>query len=295
MEDNEMSLLELWNLLWDGKWIVLSIVGASLLLAVIYSLVATEWYRAEVLLAPSDERSTQGLTGQLGGLGGLANLAGISVGGHGTAEAIAILQSRELLGSFIVGEDLLPVLFASDWDSERRDWRPESGANGPPDLRDAVKYFQDNVLSVSEETRTGLVTVTVEWVDPELAASWANQLVKRLNQRMRQRALVEAESNVAYLQEQLAGTTLVTLQQSIGRLLESELQKLMLARGNEEFAFRILDPAEVPKQRFRPHRTLIVLAAGILGSIVSLLVILGRRSIRISRAASIRYGQTHPG
>src|SRR5690606_2767647 len=110
-----------------------------------------------------------------------------------------------------------------------------------------IRYFDDNVRSISEDDETGLVTLTVEWIDPEIAAEWANILVERLNERMRRRALLEAESNVGYLQEELAKTGVVTLQQSISRLLESELQKLMLARGNEEFAFRVIDRAQVPK------------------------------------------------
>lgn len=46
-------------------------------------------------------------------------------------------------------------------------------------------------------------------------------------------------------------TNLVALQQAIGRLLENELQKLVLARGNEEFAFRVIDTAVAPRKKPR--------------------------------------------
>ncbi|MCC5888301.1 MAG: hypothetical protein JJT88_17850 [Gammaproteobacteria bacterium] len=278
-EADEISLLDLWNILWDGKWLGIAITGVVTIAAVIYALLATEIYRAEMLLAPAEERSTQGLAGQMGGLSGLATLAGISVGGGGNAEPLAVLKSRGFLREFIEARDLMPVLFPDQWDEERGRWIVAAG-DEEPDIRDGVRLLQEGVLSVSEEAGTGLVTVSVEWTDPDTAAEWANDLVARLNVRMRQRALVDAEQNVTYLQEQLAASSLVTLQQSIGRLLETELQKLMLARGNEEFAFRVLDPADAPKNRVRPNRTLIVALAMIAGGMLSLLVIFVRHAVR---------------
>ncbi|MCC5873601.1 MAG: hypothetical protein JJU22_14465 [Gammaproteobacteria bacterium] len=275
-DGDEISLLDLWNILWDGKWLGIAITALCAMAAVIYALTATEWYRAEVLLVPAEERSSQGLSGQLGGLAGLA---GISVGGGSSAEALAILRSRQFLSRFIEDLDLLPVLLAERWDAEAGRWIVEAGEDAP-DIRDAVRFMQDNVLSAREDSQTRLVTVAVEWTDPELATLWANALVERLNDRMRQQALVEAEANVAYLQEQLGATTLVTLQQTIGRLLENEMQKLMLARGNEQFAFRVLDPAEVPKRRARPNRTLIVALAVVLGGMLSILAIFLRHALR---------------
>ncbi|MEI2420246.1 hypothetical protein V6O07_08225, partial [Arthrospira platensis SPKY2] len=88
----------------------------------------------------------------------------------------------------------------------------------------------------------------VEWTDADTAAAWATALVRRLNASLRNQAIQESETNIEFLRSELSQTNLVTLQQSIGRLLDSELQKLMLARGNEEFAVKVLDPAHVPKQ-----------------------------------------------
>ncbi len=278
-EASEISLLDLWIILWDGKWLGVAITGLVTIAAVIYALLATEIYRAEMLLAPAEERTAQGLSGQLGGLSGLATLAGISVGGGGNAEPLAVLQSRVFLREFIEKRNLMPILYPDLWDESRGRWIVAEG-EAAPDVRDGVRLLQDSVLTVSEEAGTGLVRLGVDWTDPDVAADWANDLVARLNDRMRQRALVDAEQNVSYLQEQLASSSLVTLQQSIGRLLETELQKLMLARGNEEFAFRVLDPAEAPKNRVRPYRTLIVALAIIAGGMLSLLIIFLRHAVR---------------
>lgn len=277
--EDEINLRDLWDILWQGKWLVITVTMVFALGSVAYALLAEEWYRSEVLLAPADEKSTSGLGGQLGGL---AALAGVSVGGGDSAEALAFLESREFARNFIEDYDLVPVFFADQWDAVDGQWLgadPEEW----PEIRDAVKYFHDNVLRVSQDRQSGLVTLAVAWIDPQVAADWAGSLVDRLNKRLRDRALKEAEANVAYLQAELAQTGVVTLQQSIGRLLESELQKLMLARGNEEFAFRVIDEAVPPKEPVRPKRALIAVLGMLLGGMFAVFAVFLRHALRSGR------------
>jgi len=274
--DDEISLRELWDIVWRGRLIVVAVTLVFGIASVAFALLATEWFRAEVLLAPAHERSTPSLGGQLGGL---AALAGVSVGGADSAEAVATLKSRELAREFIEEHDLLTVFFADDWDAKEERWI----GNDPrkwPDVRDAIKYFREDMLKVGEDLQTGLVTLAIEWKDADLAADWANDLVRRVNTRLRERALREAEANVAYLQEELSRTTLVPLQQTIGGLLESELQKLMLARGNEEFAFRVIDAASAPKERVRPKRALISVVGTVLGGMLAVFGVLLLHALR---------------
>lgn len=271
---DEMSLLELWRILWHGKWLIIGITSMFAISSVFYALNATEWYRAEVLLAPADESSTRGLSGTLGGL---ASLAGVSVSGGDSVDAIAVLRSRDFAGTFIEQFNLLPVFFPGAWDAASEDWFTDADR---PNLRDGVKYFSENIRTVNEDRDTGLITLAVRWKEPHLAAEWANALVEQLNDRMRQKALVEAQRNVDYLQGELGKTNVVTLQQSVGRLMESELQKLMLARGNEEFAFRVIDRAQVPNERFSPRRTLLVAMATFVGGMMAVVFILIRHALR---------------
>jgi uncharacterized protein involved in exopolysaccharide biosynthesis len=211
--------------------------------------------------------------------GGLASLAGITVGGADTAEPIAVLRSAGFARAFIEEGNLLPVLFARKWDAQAGRWKAADPEDWP-DMHDAVKFFEEDILSVQEDKRTRLVTVTVNWKDPKLAAEWANELVKRLNERMRQRALREAESSVNYLKRELTEANVVALQQSIGRLLETELQKAMLARVSEEFAFRVVDEATPPKWRSWPRRTQLVALAGVAGIFLSCLFLVIRHAVK---------------
>lgn len=246
--------------------------GTALVLAagLTYALLATPLYRAQSVLLPREDSGGLGVTGQLRQFSGLAALAGIDIGANGKQEAIGILRSRGFASRFVLSNRLVPVLEAASWsflpaarDSERK-------------TRLIVDRFVRDVLSITEDKKNGLVTVAIKWRDPAIAADWANRLVAQINEEMKSRTLQESETNIRYLTQQLKVNDIAAIQQSIGRLLEIEMQKMMLAKGSEDFAFRVVDVADLPARRDSPKRWLIAIAsivAGLGGSIV--LVLLG--------------------
>jgi LPS O-antigen subunit length determinant protein (WzzB/FepE family) len=270
--------VDVWSLarvLWHAKWTVIGVAALFAFGAFAYSLLATKWWRVEVLLAPVEPKQNAALGGQLGGLAGLAGLAGLNIGGSGSQEPLAILRSRDFSRSFISDNDLIPVLFASEWDAVRKTWK-ETDPQEVPDLHDAVKFFQESVLDVTQDRQTKLVKLTIEWTDPEMAAQWAAALSEHINTRMRTRAVDQAEKNIAYLQSEFAKTDILPLREAIGRMMESELQVLMLARGSTEYAFRTLEPAVAPKLPVRPRPMVLVLLGAALGVVVGVALVLIR-------------------
>jgi uncharacterized protein involved in exopolysaccharide biosynthesis len=281
--DEGLNLFEMGALLWANKWVVITTTAITVGLALIYALVIPNWYRAEVLLKLADQKQNQGLLGGLGGgLGGLASLAGIDVGETKSAEPVAVLKSREFAGAFITDLNLLPVFFAEKWDASAKRWK-SSDPKKQMDVRDGIKYFDRDILSVKEDKKTGLITLTVDWTDAATAAAWANLLVERANDRMRQRAISDADGSVKYLKQELATATVLALQQSIARVLEIDLQKLALANADKEYAFRVIDHAQVPKWKDHPHRSLIILGAFFLGVTGSGAFLVARNAVRRRR------------
>jgi uncharacterized protein involved in exopolysaccharide biosynthesis len=285
------ELTEIWRTLWRERWLLCATIVVCTAISLAYALLATEWFRSEALLIPASPKSAQNLSGQLGSLGGLAGLAGINLlGANNTSEPIAVLKSRDLIREFIQKNGLLPVLYSKKWDASAKRWK-DPRIDKQPDVRDGVRYFQRSILNVQDDKKTGLVTLSVEWTDATLAADWANQLIDRANEVMRDRAIAEAEANVAYLQNQLISTNQATLQQAVSRLLENELQKAMLARGNKEFSFRVVDRPEVPKHRSQPERRLTLALGFLAGGIIGVFVVLVRRALRATTASSGRERQ----
>lgn len=272
----EMTLLDLWEILWNQRLFIVGVTTTIAVLSVVIALLIPPVYRSEVVLAPVSNPQASALGDQLGGL---ASLAGIRIGGGSDdAEALAVLRSRAFAEAFINEKNLMPILFSDQWDESRDSWI-ESDPGLQPSIFDAVKTFRENVFSVRQDLPTGLVIIAIEWTDPVLAAEWVNDIARRINAESRGRAIAETTKNLAYLDEQLQAASVVELQTAIARLIEAEIKKGMLARVREEFAFKIIDPGVVPEQRSRPHRSLIVLVSSFLGGTLAILLALLRNSI----------------
>ena len=274
-EDEGLDLRPIVRKLWQQKWLVLGILAASLACGAVYYLLATRWYETSVVLLPRDTKGSGGAASQLGQLGGLASLAGISVGAPVREEPLAILRSKGFARKFIEQNQLDRVIFADEWDAERGQWQAGT-EEGDHDIRDAVDRFQKKILTITEDKKSGLVTISVVWKSATLAASWANLFARQINDEMRLRTQSESEGNIKYLSAEMEKSNILSIREAQGRLLESELQKLVMARGNEEFAYRVIDKAYAPKKQKSPMLALVALVALLLGAVVAMVVVFRR-------------------
>jgi uncharacterized protein involved in exopolysaccharide biosynthesis len=253
------------------RWIIAGVTLVFTTCGVAYALLAPQWYRADVVMVAADQKS---MSSALGQLGGLASLAGVSLPSGSNTEPLAVLRSQGFARSFIESRELTRDILEGFGES-----------SSDEDVRDAVKLFETKVRSVIEEKKAGTVTLSIIWRDPVVAADWANSMVRMLNERQRDKALQEAERNVAYLQKEIASSNIISLQQSLGRVLEAEMQKLLLARGNDEFAYKVIDPAAAPKERFSPRRSVIVALSFLAGLIFSSILLISRHFRSLGLAA----------
>jgi uncharacterized protein involved in exopolysaccharide biosynthesis len=201
-------------------------------------------YDAEAITVAA-ELPANSATG-FGSIAALAASVGIAAPGSGSLnEALAVLTSRSFVGAFIAERNLKPVLFESSWDGSVGRWR-EGWLSSEPTDSDAYEKFVGDVLHVEHDPVTGLVTVRVTWKDPQQGALWANELVERLNGEMRDRAIKDSDDMLLFLDRELESTKLLSVRESIFRLLESQLSSKAIATVRNEFALRFVDRA-VPK------------------------------------------------
>ncbi|MGA0840620.1 MAG: Wzz/FepE/Etk N-terminal domain-containing protein, partial [Pseudomonadales bacterium] len=65
--DDEIDLWELWETLWSGRWLVIAITSVFTLGGITYALLAQEWWKAEVVLAPVEKSGMSSTLAQFGG------------------------------------------------------------------------------------------------------------------------------------------------------------------------------------------------------------------------------------
>ncbi len=270
IEDDELSLIDLWNILWKRKWIILTLGPIAGVIGIVIALTSEEIFRSETLLAPvSEEGDGGGLSALAGQFGGLASMAGINLGGGGNTEtAIATLKSRKFLMPFIHENKLLPILFRDKYNDSNKSW--ETKDQGPPSDWKTYKVFTEDVFKVSQDKKTGLITLSIDLPNPERGVQLVNQLPIKINSYLRDKARKETERNLAYLRQQLEETQVLEIRESLYTLIESETKNAMLANAKEEYAFKIIDPGVVPDRPIRPRRTLTVAAAGLFGGFLGI-------------------------
>jgi uncharacterized protein involved in exopolysaccharide biosynthesis len=254
--EHEIDLVELWWIIWDGKYLVAAITVIFTALALYYAFTATPVFRASAIVTQVRDTTAFGAEGGMAGqFGGLAGLAGIDLGANGLGlERQAVMLSRHLIEEFVKTDDVLPLLRAN-----------AKVAKDAGTVWKLVERFRRTVLDIQEDKLKGTMTITMDWTDPAVAARWANEFVALANELLRNRAIANATRSVNYLNQQIEHTSSVEVQRVMYNLIEQQTKTLMLANGRIEYAFTIVDPAVTPEVRVRPWRSLITLTGVFLG------------------------------
>ena len=285
---DDLSLHDVWTLLWEERFRIAALTALFTALAACAYVVFPTWYEASVEMSVVSQNGDHlgGSASTLSQLGGLASLVGLSGAGDSSkAESTAVLQSELLTEKYIQDNNLLPVLFASKWDSETKRWKVVNPTKVPT-LWKANEYFRTSVRSVTEDARTGLTKLTIRWRDPKIAAKWANELVKNADDNLRNKAIQESSRNIAFLNDQAQKTSVVEMQKAIYSLLENETKKMMLAHGGDNYAFKVIDPATAPE---RPSTAgpIVWMVSGMFGGLlIAITFAFVRRGLRANLSAS---------
>ncbi|MGL5336385.1 MAG: GNVR domain-containing protein, partial [Enterovibrio sp.] len=80
--------------------------------------------------------------------------------------------------------------------------------------------------------------------------------------------------NLAYLQIQLKKTAVAGMQNTLYSLIEEQTKSLMLAEVQDEFVFKVVDPAVVPERPSSPKRALIAVLGTMLGGMLGVMFVL---------------------
>jgi uncharacterized protein involved in exopolysaccharide biosynthesis len=240
----------------------------------------TPQYKADAVLVPSDEMLGANLNGMLGSLGGLASLVGLDKSGNKESEALETLKSRALATLYIDKNALLPVIFHSRWDPIAHKWKAGSHI---PTLADGYRIFDKRIRTVVDNRKTGLVTISVTWEDPRLAKEWTEGLVNGANDMLRTQAIERSSRNIEYLKKASDETSVMEVKATISKLMEAEIKKQMVASGDKNYAFRVVDPPVEPERKVFPLRSVFLvlgaLASAFLWSIT--LILTGHRRIAV--------------
>jgi len=293
--DNELDLRELFNVLWVNKLFVVALTSLFVLISIIYSLTLTNIYTAETTLAPS---ASSDMSRNLSQYAGLASMAGISLPGSSSGMsdkdlALSLLKSKGLLQRLIDKHDILPDLIAAyDWDLTSNSLSYDSdlydgiknvwvrNVKPPykliPSTQEAYEFF-DNAIAVSENKTTGVISLKVDHLSPEIAYQWSLLLIQEVNEYVADKRIKEAQLSIDYLNDQIKITPYPELRALFYELIQQHTQSMMLAKVRPEYALTTLDPPLIPEMKSKPKRALICILGILLGGMLSVLIIIVRQ------------------
>ena len=318
MDDEEISLLEYWNVVWQRKWMISALIFIVTAVTTIYSIMLPNIYRATAAILPVEQEKT--LPSGLAGMA--AQIAGISLPGSPTMDEIkGLLDSNILKKNLIEKYDLIYLLFPDKWDKEKKQWKepgrsthtqwirylnprfllsrvvrkihpaPESNnkqieENDPaPDIYDGIRALE-GMISVNEKRTSSELTISIEDKDPRFAAKLVEYLMVTLKEHMRDEALRVAKAQKEYLIKQLDTTTDPIIKNKIYELIAAQVEKETMIGNMEGFAFKVLDPPMVPDQKVKPKRARMVMLSMVIGTFLGVFLVFFMEYIKKERQNS---------
>ena len=291
--DDEIDLRELFGALWAGSRKIIAITAVFAFVSFIYALSVSNQYKATVLLAPAQSDSSD-LSGALGRLGGLASLAGVDIGSGDSSEAQMaqeIMKSWSFIDVFIAENNISVEVYAAEgwsrgsnelqidddiYDAETKTWLVENdntGEVGPPSSWVLFEAFSERLV-VSENKKSGLVSVSIEYYSPQIAKQWLDMYVAAINAHMQQRQMEKVTNNINYLQAQIEKTSIAEMREVFYTIIAEQTKNKMLAEASPEYAFVAVSPSMVPEEKSQPERAFICIIGTLLGGILSVLLVL---------------------
>jgi len=293
--DDEIDLRELFYVLLEGKWIIVSLTAFVSIVGVIYSLSLPNIYESKAMLVPVN--SSSGIAGALGSYSGLAGLAGINLPSGGdegnSAKAIQKISSLSFFENNILTNIHLPDLMAfkswniktntltfddSIYDTNSNTWIRDYSypQQQIPSAQESFEVFKTAHLSLSEDKKSGFITLAIKHQSPFIAKQWVELVINEVNAFYRQKDKSESEKAVSYLNQQISITGLSEIKQVIAQLLQEETKKLTLIEANQYYVFDYIDPPAVMEKKSEPKRALICILSALLGGMLSVLLVLIR-------------------
>lgn len=296
--DDEIDIKLFFSIIWQNKKTIISITTFFSILGVIVSLLLPNIYESKAILVPVKQSTS--ISKSLQNYSGLAGFAGISLPSVGeennSATAIVKIGSLSFFKNNFLPNIFLPNLMAlKSWNSETnsifyddniydyssnlwvRDYTyPQKKIPSP---QEAYKVFIENHYNLTEDKKTGFVTLSIKHYSPNIAKKWIEILVYEINNFYRQKDQLESIKAINYLNEQITLNSLSEVKEVIAALLQEEMQKLALIEAKESYVFEYIDPPAAMEKKSEPKRAIICIFSAFLGVILSILIVLIRHYV----------------
>ena len=289
--NNQVDLSELFRVLWSYKFLVISITTLFAVSSVFYALSLPNKYTSSSTLMISDSSGSDSLSGLSSQYGGLASLAGVNIPQSSSKNksiyAMETIKSRDFVKHLVSFDDvLINIMAASNYDQsnkviiydekilnyDKKEWvyKPAPGQQIPPSYLEAHKKLNEEILKIDIDEDTSYLTIEVNHVSPKFSYDLLSLIIKEINSTSRKKDQEESKMALSYLESQLVEIRQTDIINSINKLIESQLETLMLSNIRTDYLIEPLDAPFLPEIKSGPSRAIICIIFTIFGGILSI-------------------------
>lgn len=269
LEEDEIDLKELFNTIWKYKYKIAIFTSVVVLATLIYVLSIPNSYKSEIILTPQSENKSSG-----GGLASLASLAGVSLGSSGSSKdpftmMETTLKDYEFNKTIIEKYNLIEkiqnpqnLVFALGFDK----FYFSSDDKEIKNLDEAIYSANQKlakILSISEDKKTGLITLKAEFTDRFFAKELVDIYLNEMIEKIKYQDMKEIDKQIEYYTKELSNTYDVSLKEQLSKSLSALMQKRVFSLANDYYFVSKVTDSRVAyiKEKTQPKRALILIVS----------------------------------
>ena len=190
----EDSLARIWA---KRKRILIISAAAGTFAALVNFLLLSLYFKSTATLLPDTEKNRLGALSQYAGI---AQLAGVNVSGGDVARLFPVIVTSEAVLRNVIERSYQTAKSSQPVDLIQY-FELDEGTR-EKNIDAALKNLKD-LLSVSLETKTSVVTISLEMQEPQLAADVLNAIIDELDSFMRQKRITSATEQAKWISARL--------------------------------------------------------------------------------------------
>ena len=277
----EISLSDILGVIWNDKFFIILVTIISIFFAYIYSLGITEKYSVTAKLFQTDNSRAENAISRDTGL---INLLSGSTSNKGRLSYVnEILESKDFFSYLLDTSKIELVLDRNKFNSlpENEEALKASILDSSPRKEEInhQTFYRLHALFLDsfKFEKLNLVELNVLHENANASKVLAEVIVEKLNTRLKNLDLIEAQNSVEYLTQATMETQNIAIKQALNNLIESNLHTIVLTNTKQQYALEYLDKPYKPLSPSYPNKLLYIYSGFILGLFLSILISLTRK------------------
>ncbi len=293
-ELNEIDLSYLFSILWGRKLLIILLTSFFAAFSVFYALSIPNYYQSKALLNVIQDESS-GMDSIASRYGGLASLADIDIPQVTSKDKASLvmetIKSREFMKHLITIDGVLEGIIATkNFDSQtqeiiyddkifnsiKNEWvrEPVYPYKKVPSYLEAHQIFVNNMLTLTQDRKSGFISLTVEHISHFFASHLLESVIKEVNFLIKEFDMNESANAISYLNNQAEFNLNNNLKDVVSKLYEIQLRKQMLSNIRDEYIIIPIDSPFVPEKKAGPTRSIICILITFTGGLLSIIYVL---------------------